>query len=313
MNFLETITKFPVKMAAYAIGALFALVIAVAYWPVNSVPTGSRGVITVGGAIRDIQGEGFTVLAPWQKLTLFNIRAEKADIENAEGSTLDTQPVKVSMTVRYSISPTKVSEVYEKYSHDGDLSDPVKTATQEVFKAVTSHYTAPDLIAKRSEVSTDIYSALTKKLAIYGAQVINIDMRNFSFSDSYMHAINDKVTQEQLRLAAENKLKTVEAEQKQKVAVAEAEANAVKATADGTAYAKVQVATAEAKALSLQASAISASPQVLELRRIEVSKIQAERWDGSVPMIMGSNGGSMLQTLDLNQVMAAHPKKAAQP
>jgi prohibitin 2 len=49
-------------------------------------------------------------------------------------------------------------------------------------------------------------------------------MRNFSFSDSYMKAINDKVTQEQLRLGAENKLKTVESEQKQKVAIAEAEA-----------------------------------------------------------------------------------------
>jgi regulator of protease activity HflC (stomatin/prohibitin superfamily) len=49
-------------------------------------------------------------------------------------------------------------------------------------------------------------------------------MRNFSFSSSYMDAINDKVTQEQLRLAAENKPRTVEAEQKQKVAIAEAEA-----------------------------------------------------------------------------------------
>ena len=49
-----------------------------------------------------------------------------------------------------------------------------------------------------------------------------------------MRAINDKVTQEQLRLAAENRLQTVEAEQKQKVAIAEAEANAVKAKADGT-------------------------------------------------------------------------------
>jgi len=43
-----------------------------------------------------------------------------------------------------------------------------------------------------------------------------------------MKAINEKVTQEQLRLGAENKLKTVESEQKQKVAVAEAEARAVK-------------------------------------------------------------------------------------
>jgi regulator of protease activity HflC (stomatin/prohibitin superfamily) len=307
MNFIENIAKSPVKLVLYVAGIFTVLILLASCWPVASVPTGSRGVITVGGAIKAIEGEGFTLLAPWQKLTLFNIRAEKADIENAEGSTFDTQPVKVSLTVRYSISPNKVSEVYEKYSHDGDLQSYVQTASQEVFKAVTSHYTAPDLIAKRSDVSSDIYTALTKKLAIYGAQVINIDMRNFSFSQSYMAAINDKVTQEQLRLAAENKLKTVESEQKQKVAVAEAEANAVKATADGAAYAKVQVATAEAKALTLQAQAISASPQVLELRRIEVSKIMAERWGGGVPSVVTGNGG-ILQTLDLNKVMATKEK-----
>ena len=95
--------------------------------------------------------------------------------------------------------------------------------------------TAPDLIAQRARVSADIYAALAEKLAIYGAQVINIDMRNFAFQESYMRAINSKVEQEQLRQAADNKLKTVESEQKQKVAIAEAEAAAVRATADGEA------------------------------------------------------------------------------
>ena len=200
-------------------------------WPFYSVPTGSRGVITQFGKIIDIEPEGLTVLPPWRKLSNFSVRAETADIEGAEGSTSDTQPVKVSMTVRYSITPDRVAEVFEKYSHDGNLSSYVQTATQEIFKAVTARYTAPDLIAQRSKVSADINSALREKLAQYGAQVINIDMRNFSFSESYMHAINDKVTQEQLRLAAENKLKTVETEQKQKVAIAEAEAKATLATA----------------------------------------------------------------------------------
>jgi regulator of protease activity HflC (stomatin/prohibitin superfamily) len=98
-----------------------------------------------------------------------------------------------------------------------------------------------------------------------------------------MAAINDKVTQEQLRLAAENKLKTVEAEQKQKVAVAEAEANAVKATADGDAYARITNATAEAKAIQVQSQALAQSAQVLELRRITVEQTKAEKWDGKLP------------------------------
>ncbi len=275
----------------YSIGrdlglTLAGLFLVVAIWPFNSVPTGSRGVVTRFGKIIDIAPEGMVILPPWEKLALFSIRSERADIEDAAGSTSDTQPVKVSLTVRYSISPNKVAEVYEKYSHDGDLSSYVQTATQEAFKAVTAKYTAPDLIGKRALVSGDINSALRAKIAQYGAQVINIDMRNFSFSDSYMAAINEKVTQEQLRLGAENKLLTVESEQKQQVAIAEAHASAVKAEADGNAYAILKNATAQADALKVQGEAISSNPNVLELRRIEVELARANKWDGVLPTQM---------------------------
>src|SRR5436190_7273744 len=265
---------------AVVIGAALLLVV---LWPFYPVPTGSRGVVTQFGKIVGIEGEGLAILPPWQKLSNFSIRAETANIENAEGSTSDTQPVKVSLTVRYSIATDRVAEVFEKYSHDGNLSSYVQTATQEIFKAVTAKYSAPDLIAQRAKVSADINAALREKLTLYGAQVINIDMRNFAFSESYIHAINDKVTQEQLRLAAENKLKTVEAEQKQKVAIAEAEANARKAQADGEAYANLTVAKAQAEALRVQNAALAQNKDVLELRRIEVERVKAERWNGALP------------------------------
>jgi prohibitin 2 len=269
-----------IRDAAIAIGALILVMMV---WPFYSVPTGSRGVITQFGKIVGIEPEGLAVLPPWQKLTLFSIRSEQADIENAAGATSDTQPVTVSLTVRYSISPNKVSEVFEKYSHNGDLSSYVQTATHEIFKAVTAKYTAPDLIAQRAKVSADIYAALAEKLSIYGAQVINIDMRNFAFQESYMRAINSKVEQEQLRQAADNKLKTVESEQKQKVAIAEAEAAAVRATADGEAYARLKVATAEAESLKIQNAALAQNRDVLELRRITVEQTKADRWNGQLP------------------------------
>lgn len=108
-------------------------------------------------------------------------------------------------------------------------------------------------------------------------------MRNFAFNGDYMKAISEKVTQEQLRLGAENKLRTVEAEQKQKVAIAEAEASALRAKADGEAYANLKMATAQADALKIQNAALAQNKDVLELRRIEVEKVKAERWDGKLP------------------------------
>lgn len=271
------------RLARNAVIAVVALILFSMFWPFRSVPTGTRGVITQFGAIKGIQPEGLVFVPPWDKLAIFSIRAEQANIEDAEGSTSDTQPVKVSLTVRYSIFPDKVAEVYERYSHDGDLSSYVQTATQEVFKAVTAQYTAPDLIGQRAKVSADINQALSTKLKIYGAQVINIDMRSFSFSPDYMAAINQKVTQEQLRLVAENKLLTVQAEQKQNVAIAEAQAAATRAKADGEAYANLKIAEAQAEALKIQNAALAQNKDVLELRRIEVEKIKADKWNGQLP------------------------------
>ncbi len=273
----------PPKLLRLALPALLVLLALMWLWPFHSVPTGSRGVVTQFGKIVQIEPEGLVVLPPWQKLALFSVRAEAAQVDNAEGATSDTQPVHVSLTVRYSIYPDRVAEVYEKYSHNGDLSSYVQTSTQEVFKAVTARYTAPDLIAKRSAVSANIGTALAEKLEKYGAQVINIDMRSFAFQDSYMRAINSKVEQEQLRLAAENRLLTVEAEQKQKVAVAEAEASAVRAKADGDSYALLKNATAQADALKVQNAALAQNKEVLELRRIEVEQTKADRWNGQLP------------------------------
>jgi regulator of protease activity HflC (stomatin/prohibitin superfamily) len=273
----------PARVLRWGLAGLVLVIVVSALWPFATVPTGHRGVVTQFGRIVGIEGEGLAVLPPWQKLSVFNVRSEQADVEGAEGSTSDQQPVKVSLTVRYAIAPDRVAEVFEKYSRSGDLNSYVNTATQEVFKAVTARYTAPDLIAKRAAVSNDIGIALKSKLVIYGANVINIDMRNFSFSSSYMAAINEKVTQEQLRLGAENKLKTVEAEQKQKVAVAEAEANALRAKADGEAYANLKVAQAQAEAMRVQNAALRENKDVLELRRIEVELKKAERWDGKLP------------------------------
>lgn len=279
----QVLANLPFKKLA--IGAAVAIATLV-YWPIHTVPTGSRGVITVGGAIGDIKNEGFTLVLPWQKLNNFNIRAEAAQVNNAEGATSDTQPVHVTLTVRYSIQPEKVAQVFEQYSKDGNLDAYVDTATREAFKAVTSKYSAPDLIAKRALVSQEILGGIRTKVAMFGASVISVDVTSFVFSAEYMAAINAKVQQDQLLQAAEKKALTVVAEQKQKVAVAEAEATALRATADGEAYAALTKAKAQAESLRVQNAALAQNKDVLELRRIEVDMEKAVRWDGKLPVNM---------------------------
>jgi regulator of protease activity HflC (stomatin/prohibitin superfamily) len=100
----NAVRVFPLVRDGMAVFVL--LVLLVMFWPIRTVPTGHRGVITVGGAIKGIENDGFTLIAPWQALSIFNIRAEQADVKEADGATSDTQPVKTSLTVRYSIVPS---------------------------------------------------------------------------------------------------------------------------------------------------------------------------------------------------------------
>lgn len=266
-----------------AIGAVVG-VLAIVYWPITQVPTGHRGVITTGGKISDLKDEGFTLIAPWQRLSTFNVRAESAQVNTAEGATSDTQPVHVTLTVRYRVVPAKVAEVFEQYSKDGNLDTYVDTATREAFKAVTARYSAPDLIAQRAKVSSEIVTGLRAKLAIYHAEVISVDVTSFVFNPDYMAVINAKVNQDQALQAAEKKALTVAAEQKQKVAIAEGEATALRAKADGEAYANLKMATAQAESLRVQNKALAESKEVLELRRIEVEMEKAKSWNGVLPV-----------------------------
>ena len=58
----------------------------------------------------------------------------------------------------------------------------------------------------------------------------------------------------------------------QKVAIAEAEAKATVATA-----------TAQAESIRVQSNALAQSKEILDLKRIEVERIKAEKWDGRLP------------------------------
>lgn len=248
------------------------------------VPEGSRGVKTQFSEAVGITGQGLQFKIPFiQSVTPISVMADAVDIKNAEGATKDTQPVHTSLVVRYHINEKQVLEVYKEYSKTGDLDSYVATATVEAFKAVTSRYDATELISKRSDVSYAVQKAIQDKVEKYGVTVLNIDMTQFAFSADYMKAIGQKVTEEQQKLAEINKLERIKVEQQQKVVSAQAEAEA-----------KIAEAKGKAEAVRLEAQALQSNMSILELRRIEVQKIQAERWDGKLPTTVMGNAVPMV-------------------
>ena len=140
--------------------ALLALILVIWLWPFYSVPTGSRGVVTQFGKIVGIEGRARGAAAVAKALNFQHPRRGRRYRER-RGQHQRYPAGESEPDGALQHRPT-VAEVFEKYSHDGNLSSYVQTATQEIFKAVTARYTAPDLIAQRAKVSGDINAALRR-------------------------------------------------------------------------------------------------------------------------------------------------------
>ncbi|MNJ28822.1 hypothetical protein D3C77_233730 [compost metagenome] len=100
-------------------------------------------------------------------------------------------------------------------------------------------------------------------MAKYDLIVNEINIVNFKFSEAFDTSIEAKQVAQQQALKAENDLKRIEIEAKQKIAQAQAEAESLKL--------KKQEVT----------------PELVQLKQIEVQEKALEKWDGRLPSVTG--------------------------
>lgn len=247
----------------------------------GSIGAGERGVKTRFGApTGEILGEGLYVKMPYfEGVKKVNIKIQSATTD-ANAASKDLQTVNTKVTLNFLLNPDKVLILYREIGLEYKTTI-IEPMIQEAVKASTAKYTAEELITKRSEVRDLIKTDLTGRLNKYGIKLTEFNIVNFSFSESFDKAIEEKVTAEQNAFAARNKLKQIEFEAQQKVASAKGEAESV----------QVQ-AIAKAEAIRIESEALQNNPQLLELRAIE-------KWNGVLPQY--TLGGNTVPFININK------------
>ena len=211
-------------------GALLIIVLAIlVFASVHIVPAGHRGVVRLFG---DVQNEplpeGIHFLNPLIRVYDFNVRFQSAQARGAEGGTSDLQQVFEDIALNYEYDPSYAPYVYNNFGDDEDIEAKFITpALYESFKAVTSKYTAEELVTKRAVVSRDIVATLQAKLAKYHIIVSDVNVQNFHFDSAFATAVQAKVVAGQNRLTAEQNLETAKIATEQRVVEAEGQAKAI--------------------------------------------------------------------------------------
>jgi regulator of protease activity HflC (stomatin/prohibitin superfamily) len=252
------------KYTKYFVSGIVAIVVlVVVFSSVTTVQSGYRGVVLQLGAVKPtIFSEGFHFKAPFiQSVQPIEVRVQKEESSQTAASK-DLQIVTTKVAVNYSVDPEAVNKLYQDIGLDyrSRIVDP---AIAESLKAITAQYTAEELISKRPEVSSQVKDMLAKKLTKYYMKLEDINIKEFAFSDEFNKAIESKQTAEQNALKAKRDLERIKIEAQQSVTQAEAEAQSLKL--------KKQEVT----------------PELIQLKQIEVQEKALEKWDGHLPSVTG--------------------------
>jgi regulator of protease activity HflC (stomatin/prohibitin superfamily) len=237
-----------------------------------TVDSGYRGVVLRFGANTGRTLEpGPHIITPFiETVRPISVQVQVEKLA-AQASSHDLQVVHTQVTLAYFQDPCCVTDIWAKLNDDA-VNRVVIPAIQEAIKAQTAQFDAEQLIAKRAIVRDGIEQYVRDRLTAHHIDVDAVSITDFNFSDEYNRAIEAKVTAQQNALKAENDLTRIKIEAEQKIAQA----------------------GAEAKALEVQKQQIT--PELIQLRAIEMMQ---QHWDGHLPEVYMAGQGGALPMIDV--------------
>lgn len=245
-----------------------------------TVPTGARGVLLkFSKAVDSPVLPGLHFKMPYRDhVVIIPITIQRATA-NADVQSNDLQQVSSTVVLNYHINPQDVVSIYSNIGSTPQMVEQtiIDPAIQEVLKSVAARYTAAQLITDRPKVAQAMGEELKRRIESRGLSIDAFSITNFSFSPTFAKAIEDKTAAEQNVLTAQQTLQKAKIDAEQKVALASAEAQAT-----------LLRAKAEAQALQLQREQVS--PELVQLRTVEVLGKLADKWNGQAPETLSVGG-----------------------
>ncbi len=288
--------------------AIVGLVALIAFFTVpfsiHTVEAGQVAVVKHLGQIVDVKAPG-TYFNFWMtnKYVKYDSTVQNVDISTAAYSS-DAQTMTIAMTLQYQIISDKTADIATQYGSLSTLQNRIQSVATEKAKSVLSAHKAMDIIADRAAMSPAVEAAIKDAVGeSYYVNIHTVVLTNIDFSDAFELAVEEKMIAEQAKLKADyenqKKVAQAEAEAEAKLKAAQAEIDIAKANADAKLeqakkQKEIEEANAEALKISAQAEADankiiseSVTPELLD-------KILAEKWDGKLPTVVGSDGQYIL-------------------
>ena len=250
------------------------------------VPAGYVGVVynMSGGIEGDTLSQGWHVVSPTKKVTIYSIGIEQSYLTSEEKGdskadesfnipTADGKTVKVNLEFSYRFDADKVADTFVQFkgrSGEEIKNTFIKPKVMAWTQEVSARYPVTDIFGdKRTAINSELDIYLKEKFAPYGIIIDTVNFTDISVDAETNAAIQQKVN----------------AQQKLELAKIEAETALIQAEKDK------QVAQIEAERLLISANAEAEANRVIadSLTPEFIEKMQIEKWNGAWPTVVGSD------------------------
>jgi prohibitin 2 len=206
--------------------------------------------------------EGIHLKMPMiEGITKFSKRVQRADIKT-QAFSKDLQTMTSHLAVNYRLNSDTISSIYRNLGENyiDTIVDPL---LQESFKAITAKYSADTIIAQRNLIIDELNTVVKERLKKVDIIVTDISIVDLDFSAEFLKSVEEKQIAEQDSKKAEKLV--------------------MKARMDADSF--IAKARGEAEALRMQREQVT--PQLIELRKVDVQLKAIEKWNGVMPTYSG--------------------------
>ncbi len=266
------------KIALPAIFILIFLVILISKSAVT-IDSGQSGVLYKtfsGGVVVDEPplGEGFHVVAPWNKVFIYEVRQQEL-FEKMKVLSSNGLEIQIDASAWYQPIRKELGYLHQNLG-EGYLDRVIKPAIRSAARSVVGRYTPEQLYSsKRDAIQDEIFEETKKILDSQNVQLNEVLVRDVTLPDTIKEAIERKLKQEQESLEYEFRLVT-----------AKKEAEKVTIEAQGKADAN-RILSASLTDKILQDKGIDATLKLSESPNTKV--IVVGGGDSGLPIILGNN------------------------
>jgi prohibitin 1 len=268
--------KSTLKIVGLSIVGLFLLIALFMSWV--DVEPGQEGFAyrPYNGGVdsKSAYTEGTYFIAPWNEIITYNI-LQQSKSYNSTVMDVNGTDISVEVAVNFSVEKGKAAKLHLKHGigYKQFIDDKVKGA----IKDVVGRYTYQEVYStKREALEGEIEEILIEDFKGNYIVFHYVEIADVNLPKNIATEITNKETQKQKNLTAQQK-------QQEQIYLASAKIE----TAKGDSAKAVINATAEAQAIKIKQQQLRQSPQYIEY-------LKAQRWDGKMPQVVGSNGGLII-------------------